>query len=39
LGAASDKNGMHLLTDPTETSADFGKSQMQNLLQMRCETI
>jgi hypothetical protein len=30
---------MQLLTDPTETSADGGTSQMQNLLQMRCETI
>jgi hypothetical protein len=37
--AASDKNGMHLLKDPTETSADCGTNQMQNLLQMRCGTI
>ena len=39
-GAASDKNEMHfLLSDSTETSADCGTNQMQNLLQIRCGTI
>ena len=38
-GAVSDKNGMLLLSDATETSADCGTNQMQNLLQMGCGTI
>jgi hypothetical protein len=36
---ASDKNGMLLLNDATQTSADCGTNQMQNLLQMGCGTI
>jgi hypothetical protein len=38
-GAASDKNGMRLLNDSTETNADCETNQMQNLLQMCCGTI